>query len=77
MNCFDWGELACRFSRKVVKEILDENKGNIEEAATVIITAMFDEYLNENDAYKKLSSVFEEITASKWNSSAKTFVTES
>ena len=59
---FRLGELACEFPRKVVKEILDEKKGNIEEAANVIITAMCDEYLNREEAYRRLPKILEKIS---------------
>ena len=55
------GFLACEFPPKVVKEILEEKKGNIEEAANEIIRAMRDEYWDEKAASERLSSIFWEI----------------
>ena len=60
------GEVACGFNRKVVKETLDEKKGNIEDSANVIVTAMCDEFLNREEAYQRLPSIFQKI--SKCNS---------
>ena len=62
---FRLGSLACEFPRKAVKEILEGKKGNIEEAANEIITAMYDEYWDTDAAHQKLSSVFEKIISER------------
>ena len=50
-----------------MKEILGEKKGNIEEAANVIVTAMCDEYLDKEEAYQRLKSIFLKTSKCKSN----------
>ena len=48
-----------------MNEIWNGKKGNIEEAANEIITAMCDKFLKKDTAYEELLSIFEKIISER------------